>query len=93
MSDELFFRIAKALADRQRFEIFELISKSDEMSCSEIVQHCAVAQPTVSHHLKVLSETGLVSSRREGQHGFFYPLRARIEKYLDELKRRTSRPA
>ena len=60
-------RISKALADQTRLRIFEAISASDHMNCGEIVSMRGVTPATVSHHLKILSEAGLIACRREGQ--------------------------
>jgi ArsR family transcriptional regulator len=60
-------RISKALADETRLKIFEAISSSGQMNCGQIVSLRGVTPATVSHHLKVLSEAGLISCRREGQ--------------------------
>lgn len=60
-------KISKALADQTRLEIFEAISASGHMNCGEIVSMRGVTPATVSHHLKILSEAGLISCRREGQ--------------------------
>ena len=60
-------KISKALADQTRLRIFEAISSSNHMTCGEIVSMRGVTPATVSHHLKILSEAGLIACRREGQ--------------------------
>ncbi len=60
-------KISKALADATRLRIFEAISASNHMNCGEIVSMRGVTPATVSHHLKVLSEAGLIACRRKGQ--------------------------
>jgi ArsR family transcriptional regulator len=60
-------KISKALADKTRLRIFEAISASKQMNCGEIVSMRGVTRATVSHHLKILSEAGLIACRREGQ--------------------------
>lgn len=60
-------RISKALSDKTRLRIFEAISSREEMNCGEIVSMRGVTPATVSHHLRVLSEAGLIDCRREGQ--------------------------
>jgi ArsR family transcriptional regulator len=60
-------RISKALADETRLLIFEAISKSREMNCGEIVSLRDVTPATVSHHLKILADAGLIESCRRGQ--------------------------
>jgi ArsR family transcriptional regulator len=84
-----FQRIAKALADPRRFEIFEeMAASTDELACGRIVERFPVAQATVSHHIKELSDAGLIEIRPEGQ---FRYCRARtdvLEEYINELRRR-----
>src|SRR6202521_2525225 len=60
-------KISKALADATRLRIFEAISGTRHMNCGEIVSLRGVTPATVSHHLKILSEAGLIACRREGQ--------------------------
>ena len=60
-------KVSKALADQTRLRIFEAISARGQMNCGEIVSMRGVTAATVSHHLKVLNEAGLVVCRREGQ--------------------------
>ena len=60
-------KISKALADETRLRIFEAISASERLNCRDIVSMRGVTPATVSHHLKVLSEANLITSRREGQ--------------------------
>ena len=60
-------KISKALADETRLRIFEAISSSDQMNCGQLVSMRGVTAATVSHHLKILSEAGLIRCRREGQ--------------------------
>jgi ArsR family transcriptional regulator len=60
-------KISKALADETRLRIFEAISASKQMTCGEIVSMRGVTPATVSHHLKILSEAGLITCRRAGQ--------------------------
>lgn len=89
-----FQRIAKALADPRRFEILEVIASAGaEMCCGAVVECFPVAQATVSHHLKELTDAGLVETRSEGQ---FKYLRARpdiLAEYAAELQRRIGTPA
>src|SRR5690348_11033508 len=60
-------KISKALADETRLRIFEAISATKHMNCGEIVSMRGVTPATVSHHLKILNEAGLIACRREGQ--------------------------
>jgi ArsR family transcriptional regulator, arsenate/arsenite/antimonite-responsive transcriptional repressor len=56
-----------ALSDPIRVQIVDLLRKHGEMLCvCEIVPLFDVSQPTISHHLKVLREAGLVEFERHG---------------------------
>ena len=60
-------KISKALADATRLRIFEAISTKKEMICGELVAMRGVTPATISHHLKILAEAGLIECRRKGQ--------------------------
>jgi ArsR family transcriptional regulator, arsenate/arsenite/antimonite-responsive transcriptional repressor len=60
-------KISKALADATRLMIFEAISAKEGMICGELVALRGVTPATVSHHLKILADAGLIECRREGQ--------------------------
>lgn len=88
-----FQRIAKALADPRRFEILEVIAAAgEEICCGEVVKCFSVAQATVSHHLKELTDAGLVVTRAEGQFKYLGARPDVLAEYADELKRRISAP-
>jgi ArsR family transcriptional regulator len=61
---------AKALADETRQKIMNLVC-CQWLSVSEIVEQLSVTQPTVSHHLALLREAGLVDVREEGKQTFY----------------------
>jgi ArsR family transcriptional regulator len=61
---------AKALADQTRQKIMKLCC-CNWLSVSEIVERLNVTQPTVSHHLAILREAGLVEVRQEGKQTFY----------------------
>jgi len=88
MDDKQFTRVAKALADARRFEMFRVIASREEISCGAIAQRFPIGQSTVSHHLKVLGDAGLVEVRREGQHGYFSARVDILEAYMEELRLR-----
>jgi ArsR family transcriptional regulator len=67
-SDPVLF--AKALADDTRQKIMTLCCCA-WISVGEIVEQLQVTQPTVSHHLAVLREAGLVEVREEGKQTFY----------------------
>jgi len=62
----------KALSDPTRFEIFRLIAaQSDSICVCHITDRFVVSQPTISHHLKVLREAGLISVSRRGVWAYY----------------------
>jgi ArsR family transcriptional regulator len=61
---------AKAIADETRQKIMNLVC-CNSLSVSEIVEKLDVSQPTVSHHLAILREAGLVDMREEGKQTFY----------------------
>lgn len=65
-------KVAKALADPNRIEIMRLLAHQAGPLCAcDIVQHFELSQPTVSHHLRILKEAGLLRSRRRGLWAFY----------------------
>src|SRR6266571_3616484 len=78
-------KISKALADKTRLRIFEAISACKHMNCGEIVSMRGVTPATVSHHLKILSEAGLIACRREGQFVYSEALPEAIDAYTRAL--------
>ena len=55
----------KALADETRLEIIEML-KSGELCACRILENFDITQPTLSYHMKILQECGLVNGRRDG---------------------------
>jgi ArsR family transcriptional regulator len=78
-------KISKALADETRLRIFEAISASDRMTGGEIVSMRGVTPATVSHHLKILSEAGLIACRRAGQFVYSQSVPETIAAYAQAL--------
>ncbi|MCK5211281.1 winged helix-turn-helix transcriptional regulator [Candidatus Parcubacteria bacterium] len=56
----------QALADPSRRKILEILKKKD-MSVSEILKHFDITMPSLSHHLNILKQAGLVTFQRKGQ--------------------------
>src|SRR5712692_2057618 len=84
-------KISKALADETRLRIFEAISACKHMNCGEIVSMRGVTPATVSHHLKILSEAGLIACRREGQFVYSRAVPETIEAYARALRKISKR--
>ncbi len=65
-ADEELARLAKALGHPARVRILRLLSRKEASVCSQIVDELPLAQSTVSEHLRVLKEAGLVRSSQNG---------------------------
>jgi ArsR family transcriptional regulator len=59
-------RIFKALADENRMHILKSLGSSEKCAC-ELLKELKITQSTLSHHMKILCESGLVVGRREGK--------------------------
>ena len=78
-------KISKALGDETRLRIFEAISRGRQMTCGEIVSMRGVTPATVSHHLKILNEAGLITCRRDGQFVYSEAAPETVEEYTRAL--------
>ena len=59
--------VFKALNDPTRREILELLKEKD-MNAGEIANHFHISKPSISHHLDLLRQAGLVISEKNGQY-------------------------
>ena len=83
-------KISKALGDRHRLNILQHITKKGGCAqCSEIHEIIDLAQPSISHHVKILTEAGLIEAEKEGRH-LKYTLNVNVldgyMKFLQKLK-------
>jgi ArsR family transcriptional regulator len=74
--------LAKAIADPVRLQLVDVLRKHAGKVCvCELVPLFDLSQPTVSHHLKVLRDAGIVDSERRGLWAYYYV----VPDALDEL--------
>ena len=72
--------VAKALGDPIRMQLVDVLRKhAGEVCVCELVPLFDLSQPTVSHHLKVLRDAGLVGSERRGLWAYYYVNPDRLE--------------
>ncbi len=57
----------KALSDPNRRKILRLLKERD-LTAGELAEHFGISKPSLSHHLSILKQAGLVSDERQGQH-------------------------
>ena len=60
----------KVIADSSRLEILDLLSCGELCAC-DLLQHFSFSQPTLSHHMKVLKDNNLITSRKDGNKIFY----------------------
>jgi ArsR family transcriptional regulator len=71
--------VAKALGDPVRLTLVDVLRKHAGKVCvCELVPLFNLSQPTISHHLKVLREAGLVASERQGLWAYYYVIPERL---------------
>jgi ArsR family transcriptional regulator len=72
--------VFKALADPIRLRLLSMItSAGDEMCVCDLTPQFEVSGPTISHHLKVLREAGLVDCERRGTWVYYWPVPERLQ--------------
>jgi ArsR family transcriptional regulator len=89
-------RLLHGAADPARLAIIRQLSAEGEVCACDFQECCGVRQPTVSHHLKVLRESGWVTSERRGT-WIWYSLRpdavARFRQLAGQIEPGEARPA
>ena len=78
--------IFSMLQDERRQEITQLLFENRELSVSAITEKLSLSRPAVSHHLKLLLDTNLISVRQEGKERYY---RLNLENALTLLKELT----
>lgn len=70
MKREDIARVFKAFCDENRLEIIELLKKG-EMCANDILKNVGIVQSTLSHHMKILCESGIVNARKSGKMTYY----------------------
>jgi ArsR family transcriptional regulator, arsenate/arsenite/antimonite-responsive transcriptional repressor len=70
IEDRDIVRALKALGDPKRFRMVQEIAAAGELSCGQVVERFKLSQPTISHHIKILTDAGLLIVRPEAKHHF-----------------------
>jgi ArsR family transcriptional regulator len=84
--------IGKALGDPNRLAIYTQIAGCNEVCCMDMEAKKIITGATLSHHLKVLHDLGLITSRKEGLNIFYSTVPERFGAYLDYLDGITKLP-
>jgi ArsR family transcriptional regulator len=85
MKDDEVAQIARALGDPNRLAIYTHIAQHDELFCGEMHAKHAISAATLSHHLKVLADLGLITSRKDGLNVYYRTVPEKFQAYLKYL--------
>ena len=91
LSEKRIATIFKAFCDENRIRILRLLATGEKCAC-KLLEEIDITQPTLSHHMKILCDSGIVIGRKEGK-WMHYSISAEgsetAEKYLKELTKIT----
>ena len=83
--------IFKALSDTNRLKIMKTLSCScGEMCACHILEHFDITQPTLSHHMKILIDSGLVVLRKEGSWNHYSMNKEKLTQISEFIKNITT---
>lgn len=75
---------ASAFSDANRVKIMCMLAKKETCACN-ILEYIGVTQPTLSYHMKLLIESGLVRARREGKWTFYSLIGEEFERFATSV--------
>lgn len=94
MTDNEVAQIGKALGDPNRLAVYTQIAQHEELFCGEMHAKHTISAPTLSHHLKVLTDLGLITFRKDGLNVYYRTVPKKFAaylKYLEEIGPKSSR--
>lgn len=65
-TNQMMARVFKAMSDENRLTILGLLHTGERCAC-RLQEALQISQPTLSHHMRILQDAGLVSARKEGK--------------------------
>lgn len=89
-SNEKNAKVFKALCDEKRLAILELLRSGEKCACV-LIDHMGIGQSSLSYHMKILCESGIVESRQEGK-WTHYRISQSGSKYAAELLLKLTTP-
>jgi ArsR family transcriptional regulator len=85
MDTKVVEKVAKALSDRNRLLILQKIAQQRCVGCYQVHEVVSLAQPSVSHHVKVLVDAGLVNSDKTGRNINLSLNKDKLQELIDYL--------
>ena len=84
--------ICKALGDENRLQIIKMLTGGELCAC-KILDAFNITQPTLSHHMKILTDCNLVNCRKEGKWTYYSINRKKVSELKDAVSQFTGRSA
>ena len=81
-------RVFKAFCDETRLMVLSLLQSGEKCACV-LLEQVSVSQPTLSHHMKILVDSGIVAARKEGKWTYYSISAAGCEKAARLMKNLT----
>lgn len=78
-------KVFKALDDVNRLQILEMLRESEKCACV-ILEDLQISQSTLSHHMKILCDSGIVTGRKEGKWTYYSISKAGSQKASELLE-------
>lgn len=78
-------RVFTALGDEQRQRIVLSFERGERLNVTQLAEASTLSRPTVSHHLKVLREAGVLESRKEGKEVYYWISKAHVVNILGRV--------
>ncbi|QLQ09172.1 MAG: helix-turn-helix transcriptional regulator [Nocardioidaceae bacterium] len=77
--------VLKAISDPIRWDIVRQMTEVDELACQTLEKRLPISKPTISYHIRILAQAGLVKVRKEGRYFFYTLQRQALRDVVDEL--------
>jgi DNA-binding transcriptional ArsR family regulator len=77
--------IFKALGDPIRWSIIQRMASVEELACGTLEENLPISKPTISHHVKILAQAGLVDVRKEARNLYYQLRRDVLRQLVDEM--------
>lgn len=88
MNQDKILSILKALSEKKRFEILKILSESEKEMCAcEILDKFNITQPTLSHDMKILIETEIVESRKDGKWTYYKINKSNLNLFFEQFQK------
>lgn len=86
MNDELAVKVYKALGEPTRLKLVKTLISAPQMACQEIAERLDIqANSTLTHHLKLLTDCGLLKAEKEGTYRYYSLQKDVLKKYAPTL--------